>query len=47
MLEAELIREASVSFHNAVKGLPLENIDTIQNFVNFARRERRRIGASE
>ena len=42
VLEAELLREASVSFHDAVEGLPLEDIETIQNFINFVRQERRR-----
>lgn len=42
VLEAELLREASVSFHDALEGLPLEDIETIQNFINFVRQERRR-----
>ena len=42
VLEAELLKEASVSFHDAVEGLPLEDIETIQNFINFIRQERRR-----
>ena len=48
MLEAELLQEASVSFYDAVEGLPLEDIETIQNFINFVRQERRRrTGAGE
>ena len=47
MLEPKLIRETNVSFYNAVKEPPLENIDAIQSFVNFVRRERRRTGANE
>lgn len=42
VLEAELLREASVSFYDAVDGLPLEDIEAIQNFINFVRQERRR-----
>ena len=42
VVEAELLREASVSFYDAVDGLPLEDIEAIQNFVNFVRQERRR-----
>jgi len=42
VLEAELLKEASVSFYDAVDGLPLEDIEAIQNFINFVRQERRR-----
>ena len=42
VLEAELLKEASVSFHDAVEGLPLEDVETIQNFIHFVRQERRR-----
>ena len=42
VLEAELLKEASVSFYDAVEGLPLEDIETIQNFISFVRQERRR-----
>ncbi len=42
VIEADLLKEASVSFHDAVEGLPLEDIETIQNFINFVRQERRR-----
>ena len=42
VLEAELLKEASVSFYDSVEGLPLEDIETIQNFINFVRQERRR-----
>lgn len=42
MLEADLLREASVSFYDAVDGLPMEDIETIQNFISFVRQERRR-----
>ena len=42
VVEAKLLREASVSFHEAVQGLPLEDVETIQNFIRFVRQERRR-----
>ena len=42
VVEAELVKEASVSFHDAVEGLPLEDIETIHNFIRFVRQERRR-----
>ena len=42
VLEADLLKEASVSFHDAVEGLPLEDVETIQNFIRFVRQERRR-----
>ena len=42
VLDAELLQEASVSFYDAVEGLPLEDVETIQNFIRFVRQERRR-----
>jgi len=42
VLEAELLQEASVSFYDAIRGLPLEDVETIHNFINFVRQERRR-----
>ena len=42
VLEAELLREASVSFLDAVEGLPQEDIEAIHNFIRFIRQERRR-----
>ena len=42
VLEADLLREAHVSFHDAIAGLPLEDIESIHNFVRFVRQERRR-----
>ncbi len=42
VLEADLLREASVSFYDAVEGLPLEDIESIHNFIRFVRQERRR-----
>ena len=42
VVEAELLREASVSFYDAVEGLPMEDLETIQSFIRFVRQERRR-----
>ena len=42
VVEAELLKEASVSFYDAVEGLPMEDLQTIQNFIRFVRQERRR-----
>ena len=42
MLESELLREAHVSFHDAIAGLPLEDIESIHNFIRFVRQELRR-----
>ena len=48
VLEAELLQQANVSFYDAVEGLPLEDIETIQNFIRFVRQEwRRRTEAGE
>ena len=41
-LEAELLGEASVSFHDAVDDLPPEDVEAIHNFIRFIREERRR-----
>ena len=42
VVEAELLDEASVSFHDAVDGLPPEDVEAIHNFIRFIRQERRR-----
>ena len=42
IVEAELLDEVSVSFHDAVDGLPLEDVEAIHNFIRFIRQERRR-----
>ena len=41
-LEAELLDETSVSFHDAVDGLPPEDVEAIHSFIRFIRQERRR-----
>ena len=43
-IEAELLREAEVSFRDALDGLPLEDIESIRNYIRFVRSERRRQG---
>ena len=40
--EAEMLREAEVSFRDAVSGLPMEDIESIRNFIRFVKSERRR-----
>ncbi len=42
VLEAELLKEAEVSFRDAVAGLPLEDIESIHNYIRFIRGERRK-----
>ena len=42
VVEAEMLKEASISFYDAVEGLPIEDVETIQNFIRFVRQERRR-----
>ena len=42
VLEAELLKEADVSFRNAISGLPIEDVESIQEFIRFVRERRRR-----
>ncbi len=42
VLEAELREEAEVFFRDAFEGLPMEDIESIRNYVRFVRGERRR-----
>ena len=42
VVEAELLKEADVSFSNVVSGLPMEDIDSIMEFIRFVRERRRR-----
>ncbi len=42
VVEAEILREADVSFRNAIGGLPMEDLETIMNFIRFVREQRRR-----
>ena len=41
-VEAEVLEEAEVSFRNSVAGLPLEDLEEIQHFIDFLRQQRRR-----
>ncbi len=42
VVEAELLREAEVLFRDAVAGLPMEDIESIRNYIRFVKSERRR-----
>lgn len=42
VLEAELLQETEVSFRDAIEGLPMEDVESIRNYVRFVRAERRR-----
>ena len=45
VIEAEVLKEMNVSFRDAVAGLPLEDVESIWEFIEFVR-ERRRKGIS-
>ena len=42
VVEAEILDEAEASFRNSVAGLPLEDLEEIQHFIDFVRHQRRR-----
>lgn len=42
VVEAELRKEAELSFRDAIVGLPLEDVESIQNYIRFVKAERRR-----
>ena len=42
VVETEILKEADVSFRNAIEGLPMEDIESIMNFIRFVREQRRR-----
>ena len=42
VVEAEILKEADVSFRNAIEGLPLEDLESIMEFIRFVREQRRR-----
>ena len=42
VVEAELLKEADVSFSNAISGLPTEDVESIMEFIRFVRERRRR-----
>ncbi len=43
-VEKELLKEAEVSFREAVAGLPPEDVESIRDFISFVRAQRRRKG---
>ena len=42
VVEAELLKETELYFRDAVEGLPLEDIESIRNYIRFVKGERRR-----
>ena len=42
VVEAELLNEADVSFRGSIAGLPLEDLEEIQDFIRFVRERRRK-----
>ncbi len=42
VVEAEILDEADASFRNSVAGLPLEDLEEIQRFIDYVREQRRR-----
>ena len=42
VVEAELLKETELSFRDAVSGLPLEDVESIRNYIRFVKAERRR-----
>ena len=42
MVEADILKEADVSFRNAIEGLPMEDLESIMEFIHFVRDKRRK-----
>ncbi len=42
VVEAELLKETELYFRDAVSGLPLEDVESIRNYIRFVKAERRR-----
>ena len=42
VVEADVLEHVEASFHSAVAGLPLEDLEAIQDFIEFVREQRRR-----
>ena len=42
VVEAEVLKETEASFRDAVAGLPLEDLESIQEFIRFVRERRYR-----
>ena len=47
VVEAEILKEADVSFRNAIEGLPMEDLESIMEFIRFVRGQRRRRDRAE
>ena len=41
VVEAEVLKEVDVSFRNAIEGLPMEDLESIMNFIRFVRDQRK------
>ncbi len=41
-LEEEIMKEMDISFRRAIEGLPVEDLESIRNFIQFVRTERTR-----
>ena len=42
VVEADVLKQVEASFRSSVAGLPLEDLESIQNFIEFVREQRRR-----
>ena len=42
VVEEEILKETDVSFRRAIEGLPMEDLESIMNFIRFVREQRRR-----
>jgi len=42
VVEAEILKETDASFRNAIQGLPMEDLESIMEFIRFVREQRRR-----
>ena len=45
VVEAEVLEETSVSFRSEIKGLPLEDLESIREFIRFVKHRRKQRGA--
>ena len=41
IVEAEVLKEANISFSADIKGLPLEDLDAVRDFIDYLRQRRR------
>lgn len=42
VVENQILEETDVSFRNAISGLPMEDLESIREFIQFVREQRRR-----